>query len=73
MSNVLVRLVDMPCSVRGCVVRDYDNDEFYTIMINSRLSAEMQKSTYRHEIEHIESDDFSCDLTADEIESIRHD
>lgn len=73
MNNVLVRLVDMPCSVRGCVVKDFDNEDYYTIVLNSRLSHEANLSSYQHEIEHISCDDFSCDLTADEIERIRHD
>lgn len=73
MSNIVVRLMDMPCSVKGCVVKDFDNDEFYTILLNSRLSHDANLSSYQHEMEHIDCDDFSSDLTADEIESIRHD
>lgn len=73
MDKVLVRLVDMPCSVRGCVVRHFDDDVYYTVMLNSRLSADMQEKAYLHEIEHIEANDFSCDLPADRIETIRHD
>ena len=69
MDNILVRLVDLPCSVRGCVVKD---DDYYTVLLNSRMSAEMQKKTYKHEIEHIDCEDFSCDLPIDYIESIRH-
>lgn len=72
MNNILVRLVDMPCSVRGCVVRHFDDDVYYTVMLNSRMSADMQQKTYRHEVEHLDCDDFSSDLTADEIESVRH-
>lgn len=72
MNNVSVRLMDLPHTIRGCVVRNYDGDEFYTILINSRMSADMQKQAYIHEMEHIECDDFSCNLTADKIESIRH-
>lgn len=72
MRNVLVRFIDMPCSVRGCVVRHYDGDEFYTVMLNSRLSSDMQERVYLHEIEHISNDDFTSGLSADEIESIRH-
>lgn len=72
MDNILVRLVDMPCSVRGCVVRHYDGEEYYTVMLNSRLSSDMQEKAYLHEITHINNDDFSSNLSADEIESIRH-
>lgn len=72
MNNILVRLVDMPCSVRGCVTRHFDDDEYYTIMLNSRMSAEMQEKAYLHEMEHINSDDFLSDLSADYIEALRH-
>lgn len=72
MNNIQVRLIDMPTSVKGCVVRHFDDDVFYTIMINSRLSSDVQKQTYLHEIDHIEGDDFSCGLSVDCIERIRH-
>lgn len=73
MNNVSVKFVDMPCSIRGCIVRHYDDDEYFTIMINSRMSADAQASTYKHEIEHLNCNDFSCYLSAGQIESIRHD
>lgn len=72
MNNVLVRLVDLPCSVRGCVVKDFDNEEYYTIMLNSRLSHEANLSSYRHELEHIDCGDFTSGLPTDYIESLRH-
>ena len=73
MNNVLVRFMDMPPTVRGCCVRHFDDDEYFTILLNSRLSVDMQEKAYRHEIEHIMQNDFSCNLNADQIESIRND
>lgn len=70
--NVNVKYVDLPCTIRGLAVKAYDGGDFYTIMLNSRMSAEMQAKTYRHEMEHIINDDFSSDLPIDYIESIRH-
>lgn len=72
MNNVKVAFVDMPCSVRGYVVRHFDDEVFYTIMLNSRMSADMQRQTYHHELKHIAGDDFSCDLDLGYIESVRH-
>lgn len=72
MNNVNVKFVDMPHTVRGCVVRDYDGDEFFTIMINARMSKDMQLSAYKHELEHIDFGDFSSGLPIDLIESVRH-
>ncbi len=72
MNNINVKFMDMPHTVRGCVVRDYDGDEYYTIMINSRMSADMQLSAYRHELEHIDCSDFASDHAVDYIEGIRH-
>lgn len=72
MNNVMVRLIDMPCTVRGCVVRHIDGEEYYTILLNSHLSADMQRKTYLHELSHIEEGDFSKCVSADCIERMRH-
>lgn len=49
--DVTVVLKDMPTHVRGftCLGSDYNP----IIVINSRLSAEQQRKTYKHELEHI--------------------
>lgn len=67
MIRVLLR--DMPCKVHSFVSRD-DADN-YTIVINSHLSAEMQKEAYSHELRHIESHDFR-DEDINTIESECH-
>ena len=72
MNNVSVKCVDMPGSVRACVVRSFDDDEYYTIMINARLSDVQQREAYRHEVNHLQHDDFSCKKNADFIERVRH-
>jgi Zn-dependent peptidase ImmA (M78 family) len=48
---VPVVLVDLPPHVRGftCLGSDYNP----IIVINSRMSAEQQRKTYKHELEHI--------------------
>lgn len=49
--EVPVVLLDLPCTVRGfvCLGTDYNP----CIVINSRMPAEQQKKTYRHEMNHI--------------------
>ena len=51
--DVPVVLVDLPHNVRGfvCLGSDYSP----CIVINARLSAEQQKKTWRHEMNHIVS------------------
>lgn len=51
--GVTVILKDLPCSVRGFTALGSDYEPI--IILNSRLSAEQQRKTYRHEMNHIES------------------
>lgn len=64
-----VRLADMPLTIRSFV--ELEND-FYTIVINSRLSYELQIECFLHEVSHITSGDFGKEGTADEIEMSLH-
>lgn len=67
MINVL--LFDLPVTVHGFVI---ENDiDCYTIVINARLSKQMQTECYRHELEHIAKGDFEKH-DADSIEMERH-
>lgn len=72
MTNVNVRYCDFPYNIRGFVVRKCEDDVYYTVMLNSRLSFEQQQKTYLHELEHIVQDDFSSCMSVDQIERIRH-
>lgn len=72
MNNVNVKYVDLPCTIRAMTVRDCTDDEHYTIVLNSRMSSEMNRTSYLHEIEHIDNDDFQSDLSVQEIEHLRH-
>lgn len=51
--DVPVVLVDLPSRIRGfvCLGSDYSP----CIVINARMSAEQQKKTWRHEMNHIVS------------------
>ena len=52
---MIIRLADLPTSVRGFVYND-DDGEIY-IVLNSRLSHEQNLSTYVHELKHISRGD----------------
>ena len=75
-----VVLLEMPVTVHGLTVAD--GFGFYTIVLNPRLSYEMQKQTYDHEISHIMNGDFDRmqdiyrdlmdELSADQLEALRH-
>ncbi|MGN0711370.1 MAG: hypothetical protein ACI4LO_06380 [Anaerovoracaceae bacterium] len=59
MDRIRVMLVDLPHDVYGFTLKNCDEgDNFYTIYINARMSAEKQIETYDHEISHIGNNDF---------------
>lgn len=73
MNEVNVMFCDLPPTVKGMLVRTFDEDECYTVVINSRLNVEQQREAYEHEMKHYKARDFDeLDGTADEIEMVRH-
>ena len=56
MNDYIVRYISLPCTVKGVTVMDKDG--FYNIYINSQLSFEEQKKAIRHELQHIDREDF---------------
>ena len=60
MDAVIIRLVDLPPSVRGFTVKDENDD--YNIYINARLSEDGRGEAFRHEIDHIRRGHFYSDL-----------
>lgn len=55
MDEYKVRLVDLPPRVGGLV--SMDEEGFYNVYINSRLTRERQREALRHELDHIAEDD----------------
>ncbi len=55
--GIIVRLVDLPCRVRGFVLANGEDDS-YNIYLNSRLSVDEQKKALLHEMRHIRQKDF---------------
>ncbi|MBO5098801.1 MAG: ImmA/IrrE family metallo-endopeptidase [Clostridia bacterium] len=67
MERIFTRLVDLPLTIRGYTSLDPDGN--YNIYLNSRLSLEQQRKTYKHELTHIQRDDFADFKTLAEAES----
>lgn len=61
---------DLPTDVRGFTLADQEGD--YTIYLNARQSYEINRQTYRHELRHIQGDDFHRQESANTIEAGRH-
>ncbi len=66
--DYIIRYVDFPIAVKG--VTAMDDNGFYNIYINSRLSFEEQKRAIAHEMEHIAREDFFSYDTLEEVESM---
>ena len=60
MENIILRLVPLPTTVRGLTVQD-DEGKF-NIYLNAKFSHEAHIQTLQHEINHINSNDFSKSL-----------
>lgn len=63
-------LVDMPIKLKGYTVKN--DDDTYTIFLNSRANRETQLLAYQHEMSHIKNGDFERDTTADCVEFKAH-
>lgn len=69
--NCIVRIVDFPRDVggvNGMVL--LDESGFYNIYLNARASWFQQRKALRHELNHIENDDFFNGKPIDEVEDI---
>ncbi len=63
--------MNLPCKVKGFTVYNSCED-YYTIVLNSRLSYYQNIQAYFHELEHIECDDFNNNMPVTLLEQIRH-
>ncbi len=68
--NTRIIYYDLPCSVKGFVKKT--SDDYYVIVLNSRLNWEQNQSSLLHELEHIQKGDFEIDCNVQEIEYKRH-
>lgn len=73
MDEVRVIYADLPPRIKGMLVKTFDEDECYTVVLNSRLNVEQQRAAYEHEMRHMRARDFDeTSKSVDEIEYIRH-
>lgn len=70
MTDVNVRLIDMPGTIPGYSIANADLS--FTIVLNARLNYERQLQAYHHEMKHIENGDYYKKHTADLIECFAH-
>lgn len=71
LDNYTTIYLNLPYKIRGFAV--YNTcDDFYTIVLNSRLSHSQNIKTFWHELKHITNDDFNSDLSVDTIEKFAH-
>ena len=66
-----VYLPGLPPKVRGFVMED---DGYYTVVLNPTLSAEANRKTKAHEVQHILRNDFdkdSCDTSENGVRDLR--
>lgn len=68
-ADFFVRVVKFPVTTPGGMVMPND-DGTYSIYLNSELNWERQVEAYRHEVGHIENDDFYNDKSIEEIEKL---
>lgn len=70
-NNYSTIYMNLPCKVRGFAVYNSCED-YYTIVLNSRLSYSQNVQAYFHELKHIECNDFNSNMPATVLEQIRH-
>ena len=68
MNEIYVRLLSLPMTIRGVTVTDEEGD--YNIYINSSLTPDQQKFVLKHEMTHIERNDFASFSDIFEIEDL---
>lgn len=67
--NAVIRFISLPGTVNAFTVFD-DENEFYNIYVNERLTKFEQRKAVLHEIEHIKKGHFKrfCDQSVSDIE-----
>lgn len=67
MDNVYVYMIDIKGKTDEMITPCADG---YTVYIDDKLSPQGKRKAYVHAVSHIS--DFESDMTADEIETLRH-
>ena len=66
-SDFFVRLIDFPTCTAGGMVLPND-DGTYSVYLNARTSFDQQRRAYRHEVDHIDSNDLYNGKSIKEVE-----
>lgn len=73
MNEVRVIYANLPPRIKGMLVKTFDEEDYYTVVININLNIEQQRAAYEHEVKHLKAKDFDqVDSSVDEIEYVRH-
>lgn len=63
-----IRYIDMPSSTKGMTIEDAEG--FFNIYINASLSSAEQEEAIKHEIRHLERNDFDTEKSLLEAETL---
>lgn len=66
--DFFVRVVDLPVQIGGLVTPN--DDGTFSVYINARNTADRQRQSFRHEVSHIENNDFYNEKPIEEVEKI---
>ena len=70
-SNYNTIYLNLPYKIKGFCAYN-SSEDFYTIVLNSRLSYAQNIETYIHELKHIRNNDFYSNLSVNELETLAH-
>lgn len=57
MQMINVKYLELPCRVKALSTKN--EDDSYTIILNSKLNIEQNKRSFLHELRHIKKNDFN--------------
>ena len=69
--NYITIFENLPYKVNGFTMYNA-SDDYYTIVLNSRASADACRKTFEHEMAHIKNKDFSTYRNVEILESVLH-
>jgi len=68
LDDYCIRYIDLPATTKGMTVQDAEG--FYNIYINANLSVDAQQEAIRHELRHLQRNDFDDEKSLWEAEAI---
>lgn len=70
MNNINTVMANMPTKIRAYTVANQDNT--YTVVLNSNLTFEQNKASYKHELYHINNGDYDDNRRIERLEIYAH-